>query len=153
MRTATYLTSALIIIIVIALFAACENIRIRSIEDTISQFESAVNNQDFSSFKDTLSEDSIDWITGDIGIQGFLDYFYGAFPLSYGELTVTQTSGVDATVDTQATYYNHGVPVTVQFVMRKHDQVWKVRQYWDDWSGSFSNIWQKVGQAIILEEQ
>ena len=151
MRTATYLTSALIIIIVIALFAACANER--SIEDTISQFESAVNNQNLSSFKDTLSEDSIDWITGDIGIQGFLDYFDGVIPLSYGELTATQTSGVDATVDAQATYYNHGVPVTVQFVMRKHDQVWKVRQYWDDWSDSFSNIWQKVGQAIILEEQ
>jgi len=149
MRMKKLIFVILIVLAIVSFFSACANTR--SIEETISQFQDAVNAQDIDSFKDTLSEDSLDW--DPILIPGFLSYFSGATPLSYGALNVTQTSGIDATVDTQATYYNHGVPVNVQFVMRKHDQVWKVRQYWDDWSGSPLNIWQKVAQAIILEEQ
>ena len=148
MRTTNVLI-AVLMIFTIVIFTACANIR--SIEDTISQFKNAVNAKDIDSLTDTLSEDSVDF--DPIIIQGFLEYFDTVTPLSYGELTITHTSDIDATVDTLATYFNNPTPVTVQFIMRKHDEIWKVRQYWDDWSGSLSNIWQKVGQAIILERQ
>ena len=148
MRTTNFLI-AVLMIFTIVIFTACANIR--SIEDAISQFRNAVNAEDIDSLTDTLSEDSVDF--DPIIIQGFLDYFDGVRPLSYGELTIIHTSDIDATVNTQATYFNNPTPVTVQFIMRKHEEVWKVRQYWDDWSGSFSNIWQKIGQTIILEGQ
>ena len=101
MSTTKYLTLTLIIIIVFALFTACANTR--SIEDTINQFQNAINADDFSSFKDTLSEDSHFYVTGDIGIQGFLDHFDGFTPVMFNNLSVS-TNVNDGTVNASATY-------------------------------------------------
>jgi len=149
MRTTSFLTAVLMILI-IALFTACANTR--SIEDTISQFESAANAQNFNSFKDTLSEDSQFWITGDPAIESFLvDYLETYIPITYSSLSISET-GNDATVNTNATY---GIlqNVDVRFVMRKHDEVWKVRQYLDDPQGTgLDYVWLKIKDAILLEE-
>ena len=121
------------------------------IEDTISQFESAANNQDFDSFKDTLSEDSQFWITGDTAIQSFLvDYMDTFIPITYSNLSIN-VNGNDATVNASAAYT--GIPnVSVMFEMRHHDMVWKIKEYWDDATGSMEYVWLKIKDAVLLDE-
>ena len=149
MRTISLLT-AVLMIFTIALFTACANTR--SIEDTISQFEGAANTQNFDSFKDTLSEDSQFWITGDPAINSFLvDYLETYIPITYSSLSISET-GNDATVNASATY---GIlqNVSVRFVMRKHEEVWKVKEYWDDPEGDgLAYVWLKIKDSILLEE-
>jgi hypothetical protein len=148
MSTTKYLTLTLIIIIIFAVFTACANTR--SIEDTISQFESAANNQNFGSFKDTLSEDSQFWITGDPAIQSFLVDYLGTFiPIVFSGLSINEI-GNDATVNANATY--NSISQSVMFVMKKHDEVWKVKEYWDDSTGSMEFVWLKIKDTILLEE-
>jgi hypothetical protein len=147
MRVNKVIIPALICIAIVVLFSACANIR--SIEDTIQQFQDAANAQDFGSFKDTLSEASNDWITGDIIIRDFMETYLGTYiPLSYAITNIQETSSTDATVDAQGTYTGIG-SVTIQFVMKKHDQVWKIRQYWDSVTGV---TWQEIGGEIPLQE-
>ena len=136
-------------IITLILFSTCANIR--TIEDTISQFEDAANNDDFDSLKDTLSEDSDDWILGDSIIQAFMDdHLSLVTPLTYS-ITDIQHSGLnDATVLVQGNFYVIGA-VSVQFIMRRHKEVWKIRQYWDDSSGSMDMYWQELGDGVILQ--
>jgi hypothetical protein len=148
MGIAKYLTLILIISIIFALFSACANTR--SIEDTISQFESAANSQNFGSFKETLSEDSQFWITGDPAIQSFLVDYLGTFiPIAFSNLSINE-SGNDATVNASATYSS--IPQNVIFIMRKHDEVWKIKEYWDDSGGSMDFVWLKIKDGILLEE-
>jgi hypothetical protein len=150
MRVNKVILPVLIGIAIVFLISACANIR--SIEDTIQQFQDAANAQDFDSFKDTLSEASDFWPTGDPAIQDFLETYLGTFiPLTYTVTSIQETSSVDATVDAQSNYFGLS-SVTVQFIMRKHDKVWKVRQYWDDVGGSLDVIWQKIGDMVPLEE-
>ena len=114
------------------------------------QFQDATNAQDFGSFKDAISADSDDWILGDTVIRDFMETYLKTFiPLTYTITNIQQTSNIDAIVDAQGDFFGVGT-VTVQFVMRKHDEVWKIRQYWDDASGSFSLIWQKINDGIPL---
>ena len=142
---------ASIFIAIVILLSACANTR--SIEDTIMQFQNAANSQNFSSFKDTLSEDSDDWILGDSVIQDFLGTYLGAnIPLTYSVTNIQETSDIDAIVDAQGNYFGFG-SVTIRFIMRKHDQVWKIRQYWDNTGGTLDVIWQKIGDAVPLSEQ
>ena len=124
----------------------------RSIEDTISQFESAANTQNFNSFKDTLSQDSQFWITGDPAIQSFLeDYLETLIPITYGNLSISEM-GNDATVTTTATY-NILQNVPIRFEMRKHGEVWKVKECWDDPEGDgLEFVWLKIKDFILLEE-
>jgi hypothetical protein len=147
MRVNKVIIPVMIGIAIVILFSACANIR--SIDDTIQQFQDAANAQDFDSFKDTLSDASDFWPTGDPAIQDFLETYLGTYiPLTYTITNKQETSSVDATVDAQGNYFGLG-SVNVQFTMKKHDEVWKVRRYWDDANGL---IWQKIGDGVPMEE-
>jgi hypothetical protein len=123
-----------------------------SIENTITQFQDASNDQDFASFKATLSPDSDFWIAGDPAIQDFMETYMGTYiPVSFYSLSINQ-SGTDATVLANADYIGGLLNVNVRFEMRLHDPVWKIRQYWDDSSGSEQYVWLKLWDSILLVE-
>jgi hypothetical protein len=114
-------------LILIATFMSC-TIQ-RSIEQTINDFASAATNYDFDLMSDVLSEESDLWAGRPTTIYALLDYFVGQTPVSFSNLDV-DSSGNDGTVYADAQY---GIVTyeNVMFVMRKHDEVWKIKEYYD----------------------
>jgi hypothetical protein len=153
MRVNKVIIPVMIGIAIVILFSACANIR--SIDDTIQQFQDAANAQDFDSFKDTLSNDSVDYkFGGDTVIRDFMETYLSTYiPLTYTITNIQETGENDATVDAQGDFVGGLMSgVTVQFVMRKHDETWKIRLYSDDADGNYDLIWQKIGDGVPMEE-
>jgi hypothetical protein len=137
------------VIVTISFFIACDNTW--EGESTIFQFQDAINTNNFDSFKDTLSEDSLFWIGNpDPNITGFLNYFTGFTPVAFSNFAISE-NGNDATVTGNATYAT--IPYDVKFIMRKHSGTWKIREYWDDnnINNTLEFVWQKIGWGIPLE--
>ena len=104
MRVNKVIIPVMIGIAIVILFSACANIR--SIDDTIQQFQDAANAQDFDSFKDTLSNDSVDYkFGGDTVIRDFMETYLSTYiPLTYTITNIQETGENDATVDAQGDF-------------------------------------------------
>ncbi len=138
-----------IIAISILIFMSCDQM---AIEDAITSFESAVNDDSSADMENILSPDSEFYITEEWG--AFLDYFDGFRPVDYTNVDVN-LDGDNARVTTDATYSGIEVPDGVKFRMKKDDSdstffqpSWKVYQYYDN--GSFVEdtdaIWKKLNR-------
>ena len=139
-----------IILISIIIFASCDRI---AIEDAVTTFENAVNDNSSTDMKNILSPDSQFYITA--GWDAFLAYFGGFTPVDYTNLDINIDSD-NARVITDATYNEVPVSGGVKFRMRKDDSdstffkpSWKVYQYYDN--GAFVEdtdaIWKKLNRT------
>jgi hypothetical protein len=129
--------------------------KIRTIEQAVSDFQTAVNTNNAKEIEDVLSPESQFYITG--LFQGFLDYFIGLRDVDYTNLSITMNPDDTADVTPTATYVSGSSPVTVLFVMKKESSNpdnWKVLQYWDDADpiNGFGPIWQII-QMRKLQQQ
>jgi uncharacterized membrane protein YvbJ len=132
-------------IVIIAFFISCANER--SIEQTINDFATAANTNDHDLLYDLLSEESDLWAGRPITVEELLVYLNAAQPISFSNLSINE-SGNDATVDATATY-NIIPPFDVDFVMRKHDEKWKIKEYYD-YVGTDPWAWKMLGRPEII---
>jgi len=121
----------------------------RSIEQTITDFAVASNTNNFDLLTELLSEDSQWWTGRPTTIDGLLVYMNGMEGVSFSDLSISET-GDDGTVNANAIYNFFGtIPFSVYFVMRRHDQTWKIKEYYDyvppnDWA------WLQLGRPVIV---
>jgi len=70
-------------------------------------------------------------------------------PVTYSSLTIN-INAIDATVTAVADY--KALPnVPVRFEMHNHDDIWKIRQYWEDIGSGDTLIWFKLIDSIPLD--
>jgi len=135
-----------IIFITIIMFLGCS--AEKAIENTISDFEDAINSGNSSDFDETLSTES-DYRIPDPDGSGFLGYFIPTWdPVHYGNLDISR-DGRDADVYSDGTYLNGTYPTDVWFWMRREEaffafisQDWRVYRYYDE--GDYTTpVWRK----------
>ena len=138
-----------ILAISILIFISCDRM---AIEDAITTFESAVNDDSSTDMENILSPDSEMYILADW--DTFLAYFDSFRPVDYTNVDVN-LDGDNARVTTDATYSEVEVPDGVKFRMKKDDSdstffqpSWKVYQYYD--YGNFEEdtdaVWKKLNR-------
>lgn len=141
--------SAVCILFILSLLAfGCSNEK--AIEETLEDWEDAINEDDADALWDTVSPDSNFYDTQTS--QQLLDYFDGFTPVKYSDEDIDIDKPY-ADVLADATYA--GVPVTgddgsVMFVMKKEEGFfsflnpdWRVYKYYDN--GEFDDpVWQKL---------
>jgi hypothetical protein len=150
MKKSVYVLLAALILLIFTLGCAKAQI-----ENTIADFEAAANKANGEAdLTETISEDSHYY--DPLLIKDFHNtYLYPELP-SYGSLDI-DVSGGDADVFTTADYQGQVDAVNVQFIMKRHGfflfPSWKVKEYWDDASGSMSMIFQKIKNEQIKLNQ
>ena len=148
MKRTLLLLSLLIMVITAVALLGCENADVEkliaAVEKSISDFESAVNNDSVDQIKNALSPESSFYITGEF--DTFLEYFDGFRPVAYSSYTIN-VSGESADAYASATY--SGVPVDggVWFWFKREiislSPSYKVYRYYDN--GDWNNpIWKKI---------
>ena len=145
-----FLLLILILIMSVALFGCSKVI----IEDTIKDWENAINNNDPDALEKTISPDSDFYVTYTVNylVGPTNSYFYGFIPVNYYNLDINIDNSY-ANVYADATYKGAKVPGGVLFKMKKKEALlsfifpeWKVYQYYDN--GEFSSpddaVWRKI---------
>ena len=136
-----------IIAIIISLFVSCAVER--SIEQTINDFATASNNNDVVLLNSLLSEDSQFWPGRPTTVEELLVYMNDASPITFSNLSITE-NGDDGTVSASAVYGFIGpTPFSVDFVMRRHDKEWKIKEYYD-YKGVNPYVWLRIGRPEIV---
>jgi hypothetical protein len=130
------------------------------IENTIDDFEAAVNNRELEGVDDlmeVLSEDSEMMAGGRPNVEYFhLVYFDGFTPVEYSSLDIELDGGY-ADVYTTADY-GSDPNIEVMFEMRRHGfflfPTWKVKQYWDNNNidNNLEIVWQRLKAIKLLEQ-
>ncbi len=138
-----------ILAISILIFISCDRM---AIEDAITTFESAVNDDSSTDMENILSPDSEMYILADWNYV--LDHFDGFRPVDYTNLDIN-IDGKNARVITDSTYDDVPVDGGVKFRMRKDESnstffqpSWKVFQYYEH--GNFVEdtdaFWKKLNR-------
>lgn len=136
-----------LILFSVLLFSCAE----MAIENTISDFEAAVNIENISDIKETLSTES-EMYLGDTEFQVFLDYFDIHRIVHYSSLDIAIDSR-DADVYSDGTYNNGETPTYVWFWMRREEAIfafisqdWRVYRYYDfdDFTVDIDEVWRKI---------
>ena len=119
-----------------------------AIENTISDFEAAVNIDNISDIKETLSTES-EMYLGDTEFQAFLDYFDIHIDVHYSSLDIS-IDGRDANVYSDGTYQSGTYPTDVWFWMRREEAIfafisqdWRVYRYYDE-NDFTTPVWKKI---------
>ena len=149
-RTIFALAAALLFFVIFG----CSNEK--AIEEAISAFEDAVNNDSTAEMQDALSEASDFYITQTF--SELLDHFDGFRPVSYTNLDMSMGK---ENADVNATASLAGISEQALFVMRKESGFmsfiapqWKVRQYWDtnNTAGELEYVWKKIQRMLKQAE-
>jgi len=121
------------------------------IEQTIEDFEKAVNEEDIDALANTISEESefSPAINKDL-FQHLWEYFNGFIPVNFYNYNIS-IDGSDADVYTDADFKE--IEVKAKFLMRKNQAFfsfllpdWKIYQYWDNNNESidYEFVWKNL---------
>ena len=140
------------------IFFSCSNEK--AIEEIIDTFESSIQtNDNFSTFQNTISEESDFLVQGPVTLNEFYDYLSVDFePISYSGFSI-DIDGDSAIVMADAMY--NFDPISVEFVMRQSGGFfsflspdWGVKEYWDtnNIDETLEYYWLRMQEKYLLEQ-